>query len=366
MKSSIKEIAKTTQGSKYSVEIRGRTTSGKFIRERYTRDFENAKHAKLWAQGRIEKLLRGETQEASLPTLKKLWTQYEEKHIVGSRLKPSQQKSLRSLWSNHLEKHFGSMRIDEIDYAAIQSFKHALILKAPKTVNNALIMLKAMLRFAGKMGHELKLPEIEMLKVPKTEPRVYDVPTFHKLVEAAISLSPKHAAVVLLGGEAGLRSGEMLALDSDDLALPMLTVRRTLWRGKIGTSKGNAERVIPLTGRTVAVLEQLKQKQGPVLRTSKGTRLNQTALVRLLRAAQKKADVMPLSLHKLRHTYGTDIARTLGIRAAQVLLGHADVKTTERYSHVIATPETSRAIERSRAVDGHRENGISQAADIVK
>lgn len=359
MRVTVKELGKVPDGVQCAVQIRGRTTSGEFIRERYTRVFENAKHARLWAQGRIEKLLRGEDAPASLPTLAKLWVEYEKKHIIGSRLKPSQQKSLRSLWTNHLEKHFGTTRIDEIDYAAIQTFKHALAKKAPKTVNNCLIALKAMLRFAGKMGHTLTLPELEMLKVPRTQPRVYDVGTFHKLVEAAVKLSARHAAVVLLGGEAGLRSGEMLALDKEDLQLPMLLVRRTMWRGIMGTTKGNAERVIPLTSRTVDVLEELATKDGPLLRTSKGTRLNQTGLVRLLRAAQDAAGVAPLSLHKLRHTYGTDIARTLGIRAAQVLLGHANVTTTERYSHVLATAETARAIERTRAVDGQSENDIS-------
>lgn len=359
MRVSVKELAKLPDGVQCAVQIRGRTTGGEFVRERYTRVFENARHARLWGQGRIEKILRGEDAAVNLPTLAALWVEYEKKHIVGSRLKPSQQKSLRSLWDNHLDKHFGRTRIDEIDYAAIQTFKHALATRAPKTVNNCLIALKAVLRFAGKMGHAFKLPQVELLKVPKAQPRVYDVATFHKLVEAAIKLGARHAAVVLLGGEAGLRSGEMLALDADDLQLPMLVVRRTMWRGHMGTTKGNAERVIPLTARTVAVLEQLAQQPGAIMRTTKGTRQTQTGLGVLLRAAQDAAGVQRLSLHKLRHTYGTDIARTLGIRAAQVLLGHANVTTTERYSHVLATAETARAIERTRAVDGQSENDIS-------
>lgn len=357
MKSTVRELRQTSDGVQYSIQIRGRLPNGQVVRERYTRPFFNVRTANEWARKRIELLILGEDERGpESPTLATLWVDYEKKHIRGQRLKPSQQRALQSLWDNHLGKALGAKRLDAIDYAVIQDFKSSRAGLSPKSVNNCLVALKAMLRFANKTGVLDKLPPIEMLKVPKTTAEYYDIATFNRLVNTAINMSDRHAAIVLLGGEAGLRAGEMLALDAADLQLPMLHVRRTLWRGHMGSTKGNSERVLPLTTRTVTVLERLCTAPGPVLRTSKGTRLNQTMLQRALKQVQDAADLPPLSLHKLRHTYGTDVTRTLGIRAAQVLLGHADVKTTERYSHVLATRGVARALENARAADGQDDS----------
>lgn len=353
MKPTVRELGKSSSGLGVScfVQIRGMLPTGATVRERYTRDFVTLAAANEWAKQRIFKLIRGEDESGpASPTLAQLWATYEEQHIDGQRLKPSQKRALASIWDNHLEPVFGHLRIDAIDYAAVQAFKGARADRAPKTVNNVLIALKAVLRFAVKVGKLDKAPDVELLKIPKRVPQYYDVPTYNKLVLAALELSDRHAAIVLLGGDAGLRAGEMLALAADDLALPLMTIRRTIWRGHEGTTKGNAERVIPLTARTVAVLERLGRHGGRILRTSTGKPLNQTLLNRALQQAQKRAGVTRLSLHKLRHTYGTDITRALGIRAAQALLGHADVSTTQQYAHVRIGSDITDALEAAREV----------------
>lgn len=345
---------------KFFVQVRGKLPNGKSYRERGTREFISLKAAEEWAKNRMFALVRGEDEGGPrAPTLAKLWDDYEEKHVKSQRLKPSQVTSLNSIWNNHLKNAFGSKRIDEIGFDEVQTFKATLAHRKPKTVNNCLIMLKAMLRFAQKQGRLKTLPVIELLKVPKAIPQVYDIPTYNKLVDAALRISDRHAAVVLLGGDAGLRAGEMIALDISDLALPLVTLKRNVWRGHEGTLKGNAERMLPLTARTVAVLERLSAPgSGPVLRSRKGKRLNQTMLLRLLRQAQIVAGVEKMSPHKLRHTYGTDVTRVLGVRAAQVLLGHAQVTTTERYSHVHANQAVAKAIEAARAAGGNGESTI--------
>jgi integrase len=365
VRATVKELGKGSEGHgvRCAVQIRGPLPTGELVRERYTRDFVTLGAANEWAKQRVFALIKGEDEEGTAsPTLAKLWPEYEKQHIDGQRLKPSQKKALKSLWVNHLEPCFGALRVDAIGYAEVQAFKAARTDRAPKTVNNVLIALKAVLRFAVKVGKLDKAPDIELLKIPKRVPQYYDVPTYNKLVLAALELSDRHAAIVLLGGDAGLRAGEMLALTADDLALPLVTIRRTIWRGHEGTTKGNAERVIPLTARTVAVLERLSRSGGRILRTSTGKPLNQTLLNRALQQAQKRAGVTHLSLHKLRHTYGTDITRALGIRAAQALLGHADVGTTQQYAHVRIGSDITDALEASRAADGQGKIAATRAS----
>jgi integrase len=74
---------------------------------------------------------------------------------------------------------------------------------------------------------------------------------FERLVSASASEPDWHAAV-LVAGEAGLRLGEVLALEwaDIDLKIGVLTVMRTDWRGHVGAPKGGKARRIPLTLRT--------------------------------------------------------------------------------------------------------------------
>ena len=60
---------------------------------------------------------------------------------------------------------------------------------------------------------------IRLLKVPRTEMRFLDFNEFERLVEAAAIVDGNTHLIVLLGGEAGLRCGEIMALEWDDLDL---------------------------------------------------------------------------------------------------------------------------------------------------
>ena len=64
----------------------------------------------------------------------------------------------------------------------------------------------------------------------------------------------------MLGGEAGWRCGEMIALEwgDVDLAKRQLCVRRSDWNGQVGTPKGGRQRYVPLTRRLTAALAEYR------------------------------------------------------------------------------------------------------------
>ena len=82
---------------------------------------------------------------------------------------------------------------------------------------------------------------------------------FHvRLVDVARAIDQRTSLIVLLGGEAGLRCGEMIALEwgDVDLAKRQLCVRRSDWNGQVGTPKGGRQRYVPLTRRLTAALAE--------------------------------------------------------------------------------------------------------------
>ena len=80
---------------------------------------------------------------------------------------------------------------------------------------------------------------IKLQRVPKASTGFHDVEAFEALVDAA-RLDEQAHLVVLLGGEAGLRLGEILALEWQDidLAKRQPCVARSEWRGQVTTPKG--------------------------------------------------------------------------------------------------------------------------------
>ena len=80
---------------------------------------------------------------------------------------------------------------------------------------------------------------IKLLKAPKSEASFHDFDEFERLVDVARS-EALALLVVLLGGEAGLRCGEMMALEWTDIdfAKRQLTVARSEWKGHVTMPKG--------------------------------------------------------------------------------------------------------------------------------
>ena len=95
---------------------------------------------------------------------------------------------------------------------------------------------------------------VRLLKTPRAEAQFHDFEAFERLVAAADRLDRTTLLLVLLGGEAGLRCGEMMALEWRDVDLGQrrLCVARSDWKGQVTATKGGRVRYVPLTRRLEA------------------------------------------------------------------------------------------------------------------
>lgn len=139
------------------------------------------------------------------------------------------------------------------------------------------------------------------------------------------------ALMELLYGS-GLRASELVSLPRNAIRPPQPFA--------IVTGKGNKERMVPIsTAALEAVRAQLAQvpPSGRWLFPSGKGHMGRVRLFQLVKGLAVEAGLDParLSPHVLRHAFATHmLAGGADLRALQTLLGHADISTTERYTHV--------------------------------
>ena len=159
------------------------------------------------------------------PTLREFAPRFIDGYAKANRLKPSGVAGKKSILSVHLIPLLGDKRLDAIQTEDVQRLKSALGERSPKTVNNILTTLSVMLRTAVEWDLIERVPcVIKLLPTPKSQASFHDFEEYERLVEATRS-SLQDFLVVLLGGEAGLRCGEIMALEWTDVDLTKRQLR---------------------------------------------------------------------------------------------------------------------------------------------
>jgi integrase len=278
-----------------------------------------------------------------VPTLKNFAPRFVEDYARANRQKPSGIATKERMLRLYLQPAFGHKRLDAITNEDVQHIKRTLQAKAPKTVNNVLAVLSKLLKVAVEWDVIDRMPcVVRLLRVPKTEAPFHDFDEYERLVEAATG-DDAALLTVLLGGEAGLRCGEMMALEwrDVDLTKARVCVQRSDWNGHVSTTKGGRLRYVGLTSRLAGALRKHRQHQHlrsrRVLCHEDGTSVTRQFVQSRVRSAARRANVRE-GVHILRHTFCSHLAmRGAPAKAIQELAGHQDLSMTMRYMHLSPT-----------------------------
>lgn len=316
-----------------------------------------AREAELLAQGPGGALAHGprkQPQEKEVPTVLEFWPRFITDHCKANRQKPSGIERKESAFRVWLAPRLGSKRLDEIGPEDIAALKGELREVSPKSANNVLTALSACLKFAGPEGLKrsdglgiiAKVPRVKLLHADNGgEPGWYEPHEYRALVEAAATIDPRAHLLVLLGGSAGLRRGEMMALRWTDIDLKRatMTVARSIWRqgGAEDTAhetetKGGKTRRVGLTQELVRALTKHRNLRDRVLTADDGRPLTNKLVRVFFERTQRKAGVeVTGAVHRLRHTFCSSLAaRGATVTEIKALAGHASISTTQRYMHV--------------------------------
>jgi integrase/recombinase XerD len=211
------------------------------------------------------------------------------------------------------------------------------------TIARRVAALRSFYRHQVLLGARTDNPaaELELPRRRRTLPRTLSPLEAERLIEAATGTTPRslrdRALTELLYG-AGLRVSEAVGLGKTDVDLHARLVRC------IG--KGNKERVVPIGRVGAEALRRYLAHGRPYLDTrhrpelflnARGGALTRAGAFLILRRLAAKAGLEPERVHPhlLRHSFATHLLEGgADLRSVQEMLGHADLATTELYTHV--------------------------------
>lgn len=190
----------------------------------------------------------------------------------------------------------------------------------------------------------LEVDPTELLESPHLPKHLPEYLTTEEVdrLEAAIDLTSaeghRNRAIIEVFFSCGLRVSELVELKLSNLFLNERFMRVV--------GKGGKERLVPISQRAVGELElwfddrrQMRIKPGEddyVFLNRRGHHLTRTMILIMVKRLGEAAGIKKtLSPHTLRHSFATALLRGgADLRVIQVLLGHADIATTEIYTHM--------------------------------
>ena len=218
---------------------------------------------------------------------------------------------------------------NEVNEQDIKDYLAGLIVnqkKAPRTI----ALKKAALKFfyeeiLGKTISNIKTP-----KTPKSVPEILSKKEIRTLIENAGS--EKTRLIIKILYATGLRVSELVNLKLKDLSLDQK-------EGWVRKGKGSKDRLFPLPESLIPDLEKhistLKQNEVYLFPGKNKTLTTRNVQKILENAANSTGINKRVSPHKLRHSYATHLLDAgTDIRLIQELLGHAQLSTTQIYTHV--------------------------------
>jgi len=255
------------------------------------------------------------------------------------RNKPSVLDAKRTILRKHLLPVLGAVPLRQISAKHVQAVvaRCATRKLSAKTVNNILTVLRKLLRLAVDFGLLERTPVIRQLRVETREMAFFDRQDMRHLRDAARTLGPRYAALLLLGAHAGLRRAEIMGLQWEDVDWKdkSILVRRSRWGGQTIPTKTWRERRVPMTDDLQRILRRVKHCSEWVLTRRDGSPLTAQSVKTWFRKLQMTAGLPPeAGVHRLRHTFCSNLAMAgAPLIVIKNLAGHATLQTTQRYMH---------------------------------
>ena len=172
--------------------------------------------------------------------------------------------------------------------------------------------------------------ELQRPKKPIKNVTVFSENEVTKIINAITNI--KHKAMLMIGYAAGLRISEIIHLKVKDIDSERMMLH-------IRNAKGKKDREVILSETLLAVLRDYYKLYKPkefLFEGQSGNSYTARSLSKIMQSAKQKAGVKKQgSIHAFRHSFATHLLESgTDISIIQKLLGHNDIKTTLRYTHV--------------------------------
>jgi integrase/recombinase XerC len=212
--------------------------------------------------------------------------------------------------------------------------------QAPRSIQRRLSALRSFFNFLIREGELESNPAID-IRAPKQRkrlPKTVDVDRMNRMLEikGTEPLTVRDRAMMELFYSSGLRLAELIGLDLHDLDLRDRTVR------VIG--KGNKTRILPVGAAAITALKSWQKErvalanvdENAMFVSQNGDRLSARAVQKRVAEWSKRQGIGEhLHPHMFRHSFATHLLESSqDLRGVQELLGHANISTTQVYTHL--------------------------------
>lgn len=232
--------------------------------------------------------------------------------------------------------------IEKVDYLALRKYLAVLKEKnlGSRTVSRRLSSLRSFFKFLTRENY-IKSNPMLMLSSPKLEKHLPSFMTedeVNKLIGSAFSkdkddlLGLRDRAILEAFYSSGLRISELVGLNSEDIDFISGIVKV---RGK-----GKKERIVPMGDTALLAirkyLDKRKKQAEAIFLNNNGKRITSRGVHFVLVKYLKNSGIKPgVSAHTFRHSFATHLLnRGADLRTVQELLGHANLSTTQIYTHL--------------------------------
>lgn len=236
------------------------------------------------------------------------------------------------------------VRVEEAVYDDVASWEAACSERglAPSSVKRAMSSLKGFYRYLVREGLTDSNPcdGVALPKLSERLPEVLSIDAVDKLLSQNFgqgTAGQRNRALLEVLYGCGLRASEACGLDVGDVSLEegFLKVR----------GKGGKERVVPIAGAAERALRAYlddgrrrlaaRKASRAVFLNLRGGRLTRQSVHAIVSACGRKVGMESLHPHTLRHSFATHLLEGgADLRVIQEMLGHADISTTQVYTHV--------------------------------
>ncbi|MCF6093466.1 site-specific tyrosine recombinase XerD [Microaerobacter geothermalis] len=218
--------------------------------------------------------------------------------------------------------------------------------KATSTISRNLVSIRSFYQFLTKERILEKDPSLhlESPKIDKKLPKVLSVQEVELLLHAPSlddTLGLRDKAMLELLYATGIRVSELVSLNLGDVNLGMGFIKCF--------GKGSKERIIPLGKVSIRMMAYYLERSRPHLKKKvevdalflnhHGKRLTRQGFWKIIKKYAKSTGIKKeITPHTLRHSFATHLLENgADLRAVQEMLGHADISTTQIYTHITKT-----------------------------
>jgi integrase len=245
-----------------------------------------------------------------------------------------------------MQSKLSEISIYKLNSRDIVDFSNKLLLKnlSPKTVNDVLLIVNALIKYSCKF-YGINTIEISYIREERKEMRVLSVneqKTFESYLKSDVD---NYKFGVLFALYTGVRIGELCALQWKDIKNGTVRINKTMYRLRsdngssvvIDTPKTvNSNRTIPLPKFLNKYVELFRGNPDEYVLSSKRLSIVEPRLMQIkFKKMTQECNFENVTFHTLRHTFATRCVECgFDIKSLSEILGHADVKTTlNKYVH---------------------------------